>query len=147
MEARLAPALGGALIGLSAGLLMLPIGRIAGIGGIVGRILCTNAERFGQDVAGDLRHRHVRRDGLHDRIVAARGYAGMLHFLAPARLSGGLVSFSLGLIDSGGSILATPLLPALHRLPYRRRGQGWRLPAKRSARRWRWRSTWASALR
>ncbi len=73
MEAHLAPALGVALIGLSAGLLMLSIGRIAGIGGIIGRILCTNTERFGQDVAGDLRPRHVRQDGLHDRIVAARG--------------------------------------------------------------------------
>ncbi|WP_089172934.1 YeeE/YedE family protein [Bosea sp. AS-1] len=51
MQAYLAATAGGALIGLSASLLMLLNGRIAGISGIVGGILGRNSERFGQDIA------------------------------------------------------------------------------------------------
>lgn len=51
MGAYLAAAIGGALIGLSASLLMLLNGRIAGISGIVGGILGRKSERFGQDIA------------------------------------------------------------------------------------------------
>ncbi|WP_245428790.1 YeeE/YedE family protein [Phyllobacterium phragmitis] len=51
MEPYFAPITGGALIGLSASLLMLLNGRIAGISGIVGSILGKRGERFGHDVA------------------------------------------------------------------------------------------------
>jgi len=51
METYLGPAVGGALIGLSASLLMLLNGRIAGISGIVGSILGKRGERFGHDIA------------------------------------------------------------------------------------------------
>ena len=51
MEDYYAPAIGGALIGLSASLLMLLNGRIAGISGMVGAILGKGGERLGQDVA------------------------------------------------------------------------------------------------
>ena len=51
MEAYLAPILGGTLIGLSASLLMLLNGRIAGISGIVGGLLGQRGERFGHDIA------------------------------------------------------------------------------------------------
>ena len=51
MDAYLAPVAGGALIGLSASLLMLLNGRIAGISGIVGGLLGHRGERFGHDIA------------------------------------------------------------------------------------------------
>ncbi|OJY72003.1 MAG: hypothetical protein BGP12_12615 [Rhodospirillales bacterium 70-18] len=51
MDAYLAPLAGGALIGLSASLLMLLNGRIAGISGIVGGLLGQRGERFGHDIA------------------------------------------------------------------------------------------------
>ena len=51
MEAYLASTAGGALIGLSASMLMLLNGRIAGISGIISGILRGSRDRFGQDVA------------------------------------------------------------------------------------------------
>ncbi len=47
MDAYFAPLAGGALIGLSASLLMLLNGRIAGIGGLLGH----RGERLGHDIA------------------------------------------------------------------------------------------------
>ena len=46
-----APLGGGALIGLSASLLMLLNGHIAGISGIVGGLLCHRGQRLGHDIA------------------------------------------------------------------------------------------------
>ena len=51
MDTYLAPLAGGALIGLSASLLILLNGRIAGISGIVGGLLGQRGERFGHDIA------------------------------------------------------------------------------------------------
>lgn len=51
IDAYFAPLAGGALIGLSARLLMLLNGRIAGISGIVGRLLGHRGERLGHDIA------------------------------------------------------------------------------------------------
>lgn len=51
MQAYLAPLVGGALIGLSASLLMLLNGRICGISGMVGGVLSRRGQRFGQDIA------------------------------------------------------------------------------------------------
>lgn len=50
MQPFLAPAAGGALIGLSASLLMLANGRIAGISGMCGGILARSGARLWQDV-------------------------------------------------------------------------------------------------
>ncbi|WP_152979758.1 YeeE/YedE family protein [Mesorhizobium sp. 1M-11] len=51
MDVYLAPIVGGALIGLSASLLMLLNGRTAGISGIVAGVLGQRGERFGHDIA------------------------------------------------------------------------------------------------
>lgn len=94
MDTYLAPLAGGALIGLSASLLMLLNGRIAGISGIVGGLLGQRGERFGHDIAfvaglllGPLTYLFIF--GAAPQVVVAASWpllivAGLLSASAPA---------------------------------------------------------------